>query len=695
MKNRITKLFFLFFLFIGIIYSQSFINEWEGHSGPSNAVAFSKDGLKVLTCGDDGTIRILNTIDNSIYKILQSKNNSVKRLVFSQNGDKFAVCGSNNIIEVYSFPQCNLLLSIDDTCNSICFTLDDKLVSCSDKLKIWNTTTGKNINTIQIPLSNNVIATKETGKVLLAGNDSKIYLFDYNSSQIVRIYNEHIAPILGLSLSPDGSKFASSSADRTIRVWDIANTTSWKIGFAHLGYVYSIEFSPDGTKLVTACEDTRVRLYRVDPIDVLHTYWDHVGKVYSATFSKNGNRIASIGEDGLLRYWDTIEDSYLLIESISTHTGIVDNIEYSSDGYSLVTSGVDNKIFVWDPVFGFLIKKLDGHSSNITGLHYFNDVNKIISSSKDGWVKVWDVSAGKALVNINNRSAILSLCFNDSSSKIFITDSNGIFKAYNSKGGLLKKIDSNSVLTEAIAFSKNKNIVLVGNNDGNVIIYDANDYSKKNNYSLGEKIRKIMVSIDGKNAYFLKGNNKITELNISTGVLRNYENNKEILDFSLNDNKIVFVEKGGSVKFLRVSDFVINGYFEYSTGYPTKVTFNNDGQYIALGGWGINNIKIKEVNSTLLVEKKNTLPSDFILHQNYPNPFNPSTKIVFETKIEDNYLFEVYDILGKSVYKNEFKDLQPGVHIVEWVPKNISGGTYFYTIRNSNSFKTGKMIFLK
>jgi len=658
-------------------------------------VAFSKDGLKVLTCGDDGTIRILNTIDNSIFKILQSKNQSVKRLVFSQNGDKFAVCGSNNLIEVYSFPQCNLLLSIDDTCNSICFTYDDKLVSCSDKLKIWNTTTGKNINTLQIPLSNNVIATKETGKVLLAGNDSKIYLFDYNSSQIVRIYNEHIAPVLGLSLSPDGSKFASSSADRTIRVWEINNTSSLKIGFAHLGFVYSIEFSPDGTKLVTACEDTRVRLYRADPIDVLHTYWDHVGKVYSATFSKNGNKIASIGEDGLLRYWDTIEDSYLLLETISTHTGVIDNIEYSSDGYSLITSGVDNKIFVWDPVFGFLIKKLDGHNDNITGLHYFNGVNKIISSGKDGWVKVWDLTTGKPVININNRSSVLSLCFNDSSSKIFITDSNGFLKAYNSKGSLLKKIDSNTILTEAIAFSKNKNIVLTGNNNGNVIIYDANDYSKRNSYNLGERIRKILVSNDGSYAYFLKGNNKIDELNITTGVFRNYENNNDILDFAINDNKVVFVEKGGGVKFIRISDFVINGYFVYSSGYPTRVTFDSDGQYIALGGWGINNIKIKEVNSTLLVEKKNTLPSDFILHQNYPNPFNPSTKILFETKIEDNYLFEVYDILGNNVYKSELKNLKPGVHFVEWVPKNISGGTYLYILRNSNSFKTGKMIFLK
>ncbi len=137
------------------------------------------------------------------------------------------------------------------------------------------------------------------------------------------------------------------------------------------------------------------------------------------------------------------------------------------------------------------------------------------------------------------------------------------------------------------------------------------------------------------------------------------------------------------------------GTFEYSSGYPDRIAFNSEGSLVALGGWGVNNIKIKELITVLSAENKQTIPNDFVLYQNYPNPFNPSTNIRFGLNTGSSVSFEVYNILGELVNKKVLTNLEAGEHIISWNPGNISGGIYFYIISNNVQRLSGKMVYLK
>ncbi len=692
------KIFILFcLLFCSLTLSaQSFISEWEGHNGTANSVVFTKDGLRLITSGNDGSIRIFNLSDNSLFKIIQSKNDEVRSMIMSDDGTKFAVTGDRNMVEVYSYPAGALIKSFIDTCASICFTSDgSKIISCSDFLHIWDVASATQIKSLPVPKSNRVIITKEIGKVLLAGDDSKIYLFDYNTGQIIRTYNEHIMAVLGLALSPDGSKFASSSADRTIRIWDINSTTSLKIGIAHLGYVYSIAYSNDGTKLITACEDTRTRLYGTNPVDVLHTYWDHRGAVYSAAFSPNGEKVASVGEDGIIKIWDTTPDSYLLLESIPAHTGIITNIEYSPDGFLIATSGYDNSINIWDPALGFQMKNLTGHTDTITSIKFFKDAATVISGSVDGRIRLWNLSTGKSTLNINNQSAVLSLAAGGDFSKIFSSGANGVLKAFNSSGILLKKIDSNEIMKRALAYDPNNAVLLAGDDAGFVKIYSVSDYTFKKSYDLKSAVKKIVISDGGTYYYVLLKDNSLTEIASSTGTLRSIKKDLTILDVVVSTPKIALVLSGGTVEFLRQSDLSVWGGFKYSSGYPNKVAFNPAGDLIALGGLGLNNIKVRELQNILSAENLSELHDDFKLYNNFPNPFNPSTNIRFGLSLHSEVRLEIYNILGQLVDRKLLGEFKPGIYTVSWNPQNLSGGTYFYTLRSSSKVLTGKMIYLK
>jgi len=89
------------------------------------------------------------------------------------------------------------------------------------------------------------------------------------------------------------------------------------------------------------------------------------------------------------------------------------------------------------------------------------------------------------------------------------------------------------------------------------------------------------------------------------------------------------------------------------------------------------------------------LPLSFILNQNYPNPFNPVTTIRFQLTESGYTTLKVYDILGKeiTVLVNEYKTA--GSYQVYFDAKQLSSGTYFYTLQSSGQSITKRMMLIK
>jgi WD40 repeat protein len=77
--------------------------------------------------------------------------------------------------------------------------------------------------------------------------------------------------------SPDGSKLASASDDRTVRVWDVATGKAERTFEGHSGSVRSVMFSPDGSKLASASNDRTVRVWDVATGKVERTFEGHSG----------------------------------------------------------------------------------------------------------------------------------------------------------------------------------------------------------------------------------------------------------------------------------------------------------------------------------------------------------------------------------------------------------------------------------
>ena len=121
----------------------------------------------------------------------------------------------------------------------------------------------------------------------------------------------------------------------------------------------------------------------------------------------------------------------------------------------------------------------------------------------------------------------------------------------------------------------------------------------------------------------------------------------------------------------------------------------------------ISNVKYKfidknaaEISSGVGKLNLKILPSKFDIYQNYPNPFNAETIIRYDLPKPDDVSIKIYDIIGREVFSEFYKNQSPGENSFIWKGNSnidvlVSSGMYFLQISAGKEIKRMKMLLLK
>ena len=231
-------------------------------------------------------------------------------------------------------------------------------------------------------------------KHVVAVSQSGIHVYSWPELDHKRTIRTSALNLHCLAFSPNGSHIAvgggAPSEEGVVEVF------SWPDGEpvarfdSHKDSVRSVVWQDD-VKLLSGSIDRDIKLWHLKKeTNAVSTLKGHSRSVDSICLIGNGRTLVSSGADQSLRVWDVEAGS--LIRSLNQHTKPVNALRLRPmrDGLPMVASAArDKTIRFWQPTIGRMVRyiRLDSEPLNIA---WTNDGDRILATCVDGRLRVID-----------------------------------------------------------------------------------------------------------------------------------------------------------------------------------------------------------------------------------------------------------------------------------------------------------------
>jgi WD40 repeat protein len=229
----------------------------------------------------------------------------------------------------------------------------------------------------------------------------------------------HSDAIQSVAFSSSGTYIASSSADKTIMMWNAKSGDFVGSPFdGHTDIVQSVTFSPDNMQLVSGSNDCTVRVWDVEHnknttgLLLNHEVNNNTQKKHSATayitpqghtdyvnsvaFSPGGRYIVSGSGDKTVVVWN-VETGKAVFGPLKEHADYVSSVIFSPDGRYIFSGSVDRTIKSWDLKSGWCVCNM-GCESGVTAIAISPNGKHILYGLGDKTIWVYDMETSKAII---------------------------------------------------------------------------------------------------------------------------------------------------------------------------------------------------------------------------------------------------------------------------------------------------------
>jgi periodic tryptophan protein 2 len=281
--------------------SESYVLKQQGHYFDMNTLAFSPDGQNIATGGEDGKVKLWNASSGFCFVTFPEHSASISTIEFAKQGQVLFSASLDGTVRAYDLVRYR---------NFRTFTSPTPVQFCS-------------------------LAVDPSGDVVCAGSlDSfEIYMWSVQTGKLLDILTGHTAPVSGLAFSPTGNQLASSSWDRSIRLWSVFGRSRAVEPITLSSEATAIAFRPDGKEVVTSTLDGQLTF-----IDIAE------GQVTSVI---EGRRDISGGRK--------VDDR--LTAANNAASKYFNSVTYTADGARVLAGGSSKYVVIYDRQEGVMVRK--------------------------------------------------------------------------------------------------------------------------------------------------------------------------------------------------------------------------------------------------------------------------------------------------------------------------------------------------
>jgi mono/diheme cytochrome c family protein len=206
------------------------------------------------------------------------------------------------------------LLDAEDSILCISASADGKKLAaggCDRAVRVWDIAEGIAKAKLEQTVENHAdwvlgVTISHEGKYLLtAGRDKTAKVWDLKAKESVLTFPDHQNTVYGVAVKADASVGYSVGADRQLRTWKATGDGKQiKSTAGHGDEVYRVLLHPKQPLLLTSSADKSVRSWNLDTLANVKTFQGLSDNVFAIAVSADGSLIAGGAYDGEVRVWN-------------------------------------------------------------------------------------------------------------------------------------------------------------------------------------------------------------------------------------------------------------------------------------------------------------------------------------------------------------------------------------------------------